>query len=103
MTRKEELVKMFEGVDHKELVGKLIEECINLEERINCFRFEMDHIIIMPETIKKYKFYHSCYKDYLNQYTQVVKCLMTFLGKVDEAEVSPLRAYFEKMKHDQEF
>ena len=58
MTRKEELEKMFETVDHKELVGRLIDECINLEERINCFRFEMDHIVIMPETIKKYKFYN---------------------------------------------
>ena len=41
---------------------------------------------------------HSCYKEYVNLYTQVIKSLMTFIGKGEEETSSPLRDYFKKVQ-----
>ena len=98
MTRKEELLKIFDIVDNKELVIPLIDEAVELENKITEFRKELNKTTPSSSTIKKYKFYHSCYKEYVNLYTQVIKSLMTFIGKGEEETSSPLRDYFKKVQ-----
>ena len=98
MARKEELLKIFDSVDNKELVIPLIDEAVELENKIMEFRKELNKTTPSSSTIKKYKFYHSCYKEYVNLYTQVIKSLMTFIGKGEEETSSPLRDYFKKVQ-----
>ena len=98
MRRKWGLLIIFEGLDTKELVIPLSDEAVELENKIMEFRKELNTTTPSPSTIKKYKFYHSCYKEYVNLYTQVIKSLMTFIGKGEEETSSPLRDYFKKVQ-----
>ena len=101
-TRRDRLMKMFKGSDNLDLVEKLIDQAVKLEEKIDEFGAVLDRIELSPATMKKYRFYHGIYKDNLNQYLQVMKTLGTFAGKLEDEGVSPLREYFERLKNDRE-
>ncbi|MDY5929293.1 MAG: hypothetical protein SPJ27_04570 [Candidatus Onthovivens sp.] len=98
MSRKEQLLKIFENVDNKELIERMIDEAVELECKIDYFKTELNNIEINASTTSKYKFFHSCYKDYLTQYVQVIKCLMSFIGKDEDNATSPLREYFNRLQ-----
>lgn len=99
MDRKEELVKLFENVDSKDLIIRSIDEMLFLENQLEQLR-QVPHIKFHPTNpeLQKRTEAGKLYKEYLQQYNNIVKTLCSILHKNDvEVEDSPLRAYFKRM------
>lgn len=99
MTRKEELLKLFESMDSKELIIRSIDDMLFLECQLDELR-KVPHIKYHPEhpEIQKRTEAGKLYKEYLQQYTNIIKTLISVLHKTDtEIDESPLRAYFKKV------
>lgn len=99
MDRKEELVKLFESVDSKDLIIRSIDEMLFLENQLEALR-QVPHIKFHPTNpeLQKRTEAGKLYKEYLQQYNNIVKTLCSILNKNDvEVEDSPLRAYFKRM------
>ena len=96
--RKEELLKVFEGVDEgKDIIYPLIDEVIYLEGQLEELR-KLPMIVIdkanptrqRPTTASKQ------YKDFLQQYNNCIKTLSSTLRKNAAEEESPLREFLKK-------
>ena len=91
MTRKEELLKL---LNNDATYVPLINEMVYLEEQLDELR-ELPKIKVHPEDKTKQKTTPAAklYKEFLQQYTNIVRILMKVTG-VDEAEEdSPLRKW----------
>lgn len=100
MERKQEILKLFDKSQTKEIVINLIDEMLYLEKRLVEYKRELSNMVINQQTKDKYKFYHSLYEKSLSQYTNITTKLASILNKEDVVEDSPLRAYFKKIKGD---
>lgn len=100
MERKQEILKLFDKSQTKEIVINLIDEMLYLEERLVEYKKELRNMVINPQTKEKYKFYHSLYEKTLSQYTNITTKLASILNKEEIGEESPLREYFKKLKGD---
>ena len=101
MERKQEILKLFEKSQNKEIVINLIDEIPYLEERLIEYKKEMALCEpINPKTKEKFKFYHSLYEKTLSQYTNITSKLASILNKEEAVEDSPLQTYFKKLKGD---
>ena len=94
MTRKEELLKL---LNNDVTYVPLINEMVYLEEQLDELR-ELPKIKVHPEDKTKQKTTPAAklYKEFLQQYTNIVRILMKVTG-VDEAEEdSPLRKWINE-------
>ena len=96
--RKEELIKLFEGTDEaKEVVYPLIDEVIFLEEQLDYLK-TLPFIRVNPDnpSLQKPTTASKQYKDYLQQYNNCLKTLISAIRKGASEEESPLREFFRK-------
>jgi hypothetical protein len=94
MTRKEELLKL---LNNDITYAPLITEMVYLEEQLDELR-ELPKIKIHPTDKTKQKTTPAAklYKEYLQQYTNIVRILMKATGVDESEEESPLRKWMNE-------
>lgn len=100
MTRKEELLKIFDQVeDTKGIIKPMIDDVVFLEEQLKDLR-KLPFIKVHPQfpDIQKPTPAAKQYKELLQQYNNCVKILTGILRKDTPEEESPLRAFIEARK-----
>lgn len=100
MTRKEELLKIFDQVDDsKNIIAPLIDDVVFLEEQLQELR-KLPFIRVHPQypDIQKATPAAKQYKELLQQYNNCVKILTGILRKDAPEEESPLRAFIASRK-----
>lgn len=100
MSRKNELLKVFDNVDAdlKKVVTPLIDDVVFLEERLNELR-KLPFIRVNPSNPSMQKNTPACkmYKELLQQYNNCIKILCNVLHKNVDGEVSPLQEYLKSI------
>lgn len=101
MSRKEEVLKCFDGVDESRrvLIIKLVDDMIFIEEQLDELR-KLPLIKIHPKNpeMQKATSAGKLYKEYLQQYNNIVRSLCSILHKEESGEGdSPLREYFKRI------
>ena len=93
-TRRQELL---EFVGNEEIFGNLIDEMVFLEIRLNELR-KLPMIKVNPHdaSMQKVTAAGKLYKDYLQQYTNIVKILLKATGAEEKDEESPLRKWMNE-------
>jgi len=102
MTRKEELLKVFDQVEEtKEIILPMIDDVVFLEDQLRDLR-KLPFIKVHPEypDIQKPTAAAKQYKELLQQYNNCIKILAWILRKDAAEEESPLRAFLESRKKD---
>lgn len=101
MDRKAELKKLCESLDDaaKATTAQLIDEVVFLEMQLKILK-EYPFIKVNPKdpTQQKVTYAAKQYKELLQQYNNCIKILLGVLGKIDTAEVSPLREYLNRLR-----
>lgn len=94
MDRKEELLELIEN--NKALIP-LVDEMVYLEEQLDYYR-TLPKIKVHPEDPSKQKATPAAklYKEYLQQYTNIVKILLRATGADESEEESPLRRWMNE-------
>lgn len=103
MTRKEELVKIFESVDENQkiVVSNLLDELIFQEEQLQNLR-KLPFIRVHPQNPARQETTpaQKQYKELSQSYTNIVKVLLSVLNKVEGADFDPVSEFMEKMKYE---
>lgn len=98
MTRKEELLKIFENVEKEKLVliSQLIDEVVFLEEQLTELK-KYPFIKIHPTdpTLQKSTVAGKQYKELSQSYINAIKVLMRCKDGESDTDDSPLRAYLK--------
>lgn len=101
MTRKEELLKVFNGVDEsiKSIVRPMIDEVVFLEHKLDELR-KLPTIAVNKKnpTQQRLTISGKQYKEYLQQYSNCVKILCSVLNRSDIDELSPLQQYIKSLE-----
>lgn len=100
MTRKEELLQIFDQVDDtKGIIAPMIEDVVFLEEQLHELR-KLPFIRINPKDLSQQKATPAAkqYKELLQQYNNCIKILTGILRKDTPEEESPLRAFIAARK-----
>lgn len=100
MNRKEELIKVFEDVEHtKDIIMPMIEDVVFLEERLEELR-KLPFIKVNPKNPAQQKPTPAAkqYKELLQQYNNCIKILTGILRKDAAEEESPLRTFLNARK-----
>lgn len=101
MSRKEDLLKVFENVDEgrKTIVKPLIEEAIFLEEQMNKLK-KYPFIKFHPQNpnLQKVTAAGKQYREFLQTYTNVISKLSSIYGREEGEEESPLRAFLKGLE-----
>lgn len=94
MTRKEELLKL---LNNDTTYVPLVTEMVYLEEQLDELR-ELPKIKVHPEDKTKQKTTPAAklYKEYLQQYTNIVRILIKVTGADETEEDSPLRKWMSE-------
>lgn len=94
MTRKEELLKL---LNNDITYVPLVTEMVYLEDQLDELR-ELPKIKVHPQDQTKQKTTPAAklYKEYLQQYTNIVRILMKATGVDDTEEDSPLRRWMNE-------
>lgn len=99
--RKEEILRCFENIDKNQysLIIKLVDDMLFLENQLEDLR-KLPLIKVHPQNpeLMKQTSAGKLYKDFLQQYNNIVRTLCSILHK-DEAsgDESPLREYFKRL------
>lgn len=98
MSRKEELLKL---IDNDATLVPLVGEMVYLEEQLDYYR-SLPKIKVHPNDPSKQKATPAAklYKEYLQQYTNVVKILLRATGADESEEESPLRKWMNQRLGD---
>lgn len=101
MTRKEELKRITESMDDstKVIASQAVDELLYLEMKLNELK-KLPSISVNPrvKTQQKVTAAGKQYKEYLQQYANLVKLLCGLLGNsVDKDDISPLRKSLMKL------
>lgn len=102
MTRKQELEKIFSGMeDVKEIVTPMIEDVVFLEEHLTDLR-KLPFIRVNPNNAADQKATPAAkqYKEFLQQYNNCIKILCGVLNKNGVEDESPLRAFMRNRNND---
>lgn len=96
MTRKENLKKVCAGAN-MELIENVIDEVIFLEKQLQELK-KMPFIKINPANSLQQKTTPAAkqYKEFLQQYNNLIKLLFSVLGQKETDEESPLRKWVKK-------
>lgn len=100
MSRKEELVKVFEQIeDTKDVIMPMIDDVVFLEDQLQQLR-KLPFIRVNPKDPAQQKLTPAAkqYKELLQQYNNCVKILTSVLRKDVPEEESPLRAFVNARK-----
>lgn len=101
MARFDELTALCAELDNaaKTTTAPLIGEIVFLEERLNELR-QYPFITVNPKNRAQQKSTPAAkqYKEFLQQYNNCIKILLGVLGKIENAETSPLREYLNHMR-----
>lgn len=91
MSRKDELIKL---IDNNTALLPLVDEMLYLEEQLDYYR-TLPKIKVHPNDLSKQKATPAAklYKEYLQQYINIVKVLQKATGADDLEEESPLRLW----------
>lgn len=102
MSRKDELLKVFEGVDDaKDVILPLIDDVVFLEGQLDKLRkLPFIRVSSKDPAIQKATPASKLYKEMLQQYGQCIKILTGVLRKDGTEEESPLRAYLKSRQLD---
>ena len=104
-TRKEELLKAIGQLDDGQLkiVGPLIDEAIFLEDELAWYK-KLPRFVVHEKDNQKQKALPAgkTYREYLQQYTNVIKTLAGIARRGEGEEESPLRKYMENMRNNEE-
>lgn len=102
MTRRQELLKIFESVeDTKGLIRPMIDDVIFLECKLDDLR-QLPFLRVNPKDPSMQKATPAAkqYKELLQQYNNCIKILAGVLRKDVPEEESPLRAYLNARKEN---
>lgn len=100
MTRKDELLQLFDAIeDTKSIIAPMIDDLIFLEDRLQELR-QLPFLRVNPKdpSMQKPTPAAKQYKELLQQYNNCIKILTGILRKDSPEEESPLRAYLEARK-----
>ena len=100
MTRKEELIKIFENVeDTKGIIMPLIDDVVFLEEQLRELR-KLPFIKVHPDypDIQKPTAASKQYRELLQQYNNCIKIMTSIIRKDSPEEESPLRSYLNSLR-----
>lgn len=101
MDRKNELLKMLEGIEESKrvIISPMIDDIVFLELRLNELR-KLPFIRIHPtdSSMQKPTPAAKQYKELLQQYNNCVKIALHVLGSEEGEEDSPLRAYLKRVQ-----
>lgn len=100
MSRKEELLKVFDEIEGtKDVILPLIDDVVFLEGKLTELR-QLPFLRVNPKdpTMQKATAAARQYKELLQQYNNCIKILAGILRKDAPEEESPLRAYLEARK-----
>lgn len=100
MSRKEELIKVFEQIDDtKDVIMPMIDDVVFLEDQLQQLR-KLPFIRVNPKDPAQQKLTPAAkqYKELLQQYNNCVKILTSVLRKDVPEEESPLRAFVNARK-----
>lgn len=94
MNRKDELLKL---IENNTALLPLVDEMVYLEEQLDYYR-TLPKIKVHPTDPSKQKATPAAklYKEYLQQYTNVVKILLRATGTDESEEESPLRKWMNQ-------
>jgi hypothetical protein len=102
MSRKDDLIKIFEEVENsKDIILPLIDDVVFLEGQLDQLR-KLPFIKVHPEypEIQKSTPAAKQYKELLQQYNNCIKILTGIVRKDGHEEESPLRAYLNARKKE---
>ena len=101
MSRKEDLLKIFENVENKEIVIKLIDEVVFLEQQLEQLK-NLPMIKVHPtiKELSKPTPAAKLYKEMTQQYVNVVKALQSTIKVGDSEEESPLEIYLRSLNEN---
>lgn len=102
MTRKEELIHIFEQIeDTKDVIMPMIDDVVFLEEQLQALR-KLPFIRVNPKdpALQKPTPAAKQYKELLQQYNNCIKILTGVLRKDAPEEESPLRAFLKARKEE---
>ena len=103
MTRKQELLKLFECVDENQrtLIINLIDEFVFQEEKLKELQ-QLPFIRIHPKNAAKQESTpaQKQYKEISQAYTNIAKVLLSVLNKVENAERDPVAEFMEKLSYE---
>lgn len=97
--RENELRRIFSGIDGdvRETVSQLIDETVYLEQQLAMLRKKpMFRVHPQHPELQKVSPHAKLYKEFLQQYTNCIKALLSVLTKNAPEEVSPLRQWLEE-------
>ena len=100
MTRKEELLKLFDQIeDTKDIILPMIDDVIFLEQQLDQLR-KLPFMKVNPQNPAQQKPTPAAkqYKELLQQYNNCIKILTGILRKDAPEEDSPLRAFLNARK-----
>ena len=100
MTRKEELLKVFDQIeDTKDIILPMIDDVVFLEEQLQALR-KLPFIRVNPDNPAQQKPTAAAkqYKELLQQYNNCVKILTGVLRRDAPEEESPLREFLKARK-----
>ena len=100
MNRKQELLKIFEQVeDTKNIILPMIDDVVFLEQQLDELR-KLPFIRVNPKDTSMQKTTPAAkqYKELLQQYNNCIKILTGILRKDSPEEESPLRAFINSRK-----
>ena len=94
MSRKEELLKL---LNNDITYIKLVNDMVFLEDQLDYYR-TLPHIVVHPKDNTKQKTTPAAklYKEYLQQYTIIVRILMKATGTDEADDESPLRKWINE-------
>jgi hypothetical protein len=104
MTRKEELLKIFEQIeDTKGIILPMIDDVVFLEQQLDQLR-KLPFMKVNPKNPAQQKPTPAAkqYKELLQQYNNCIKILTGILRKDAPEEDSPLRAFLNARKKEME-
>lgn len=103
MGRREELLNCFKDVSEEKrlIVSNLINEFLFLEEQLEALR-KKPMTKTHPKDKQRIKATESAklYKEFLQQYDNIAKILLSLHKNNEEKTQSPLRAYLERLSND---
>ena len=100
MNRKKELTNVFKGLDEQNIIRPMIDDVVFLEDQLKELK-KLPFIRVNPDNPEEQKPTAAAkqYKEFLQQYNNCIKILISVLNKNEVVEDSPLRQFLkEKLK-----
>lgn len=100
MNRKKELINVFKGLDEQNIIRPMIDDVVFLEAQLKELK-KLPFIRVNPDNPAEQKPTAAAkqYKEFLQQYNNCIKILISVLNKNEVVEDSPLRQFLkEKLK-----